>query len=313
MYKLIRFWHQNKNQIIKVLAVIVFIFLVIQVINLIMRKQNDKKIDDAKKVENQVTNVNNENNKGLVSEKSAVTGQEVSKSELKKSTNVIYSFVKYCNDKDLENAYNLLTEDCKQAMYNSLDSFNQAYYRNVFNGQKKNCTIENWVGDIYKVNLTDDILATGKDTGYSKQDYMTVEQIDGDYKLNINNYIGHTNINKTTTNDNITIQVISKDTYMDEEEYTIKVTNKNDEVLQLDTVNSAKSLYLEDSKGGKYSYYNHELTDQTLAVESGQTKELKIKFYSSYVSTKNINYMVFSNMVLKGDELSKGLEFRASL
>ena len=38
MYKLIRFWHQNKNQIIKVLAVIVFIFLVIQVINLIIKK-----------------------------------------------------------------------------------------------------------------------------------------------------------------------------------------------------------------------------------------------------------------------------------
>lgn len=313
MYKLIRFWHQNKNQIIKVLAVIVFIFLIIQVVNQVIRSQNKRKTEQFAKNKTEIVNTNTESNKGLISEKSAVTGESISETQLKKATDIIYEFVNYCNDKDLEKAYNLLSDDCKQAMYNSLDSFKQAYYMNVFNGQRKNCTFENWVGNTYKVDLTEDILATGKDTGYSKQDYMTVKQIDGEYKLNINNYIGHRDINETTTIDNITVQVLSKETYMDDEEYKIKVTNKTEDSLQLDTVSSVKTLYLEDSNGLQYPYYNHELTDQTLAVESGQTKELKIKFYSSYTSTKTINYMVFSNMIIKGEQLSKVIKFRAKV
>ena len=50
-----------------------------------------------------------------------------------------------------------------------------------------------------------------------------------------------------------------------------------------------------------------------LTVESGQTKEVTIKFYSSYVSTKNINYIVFSNIITNNGQLSGKLEFRASV
>lgn len=311
MYKLRRFWNQNKNQIIRIIAIIVFIFIIIQLMNYFARKNNENKISNNK---SNTIEINNEISKGLVSEKSAVTGNNVSKEQLKNATTVIDDFVSYCNQQDLENAYKLLTDECKEQMYTSLEAFKQAYYNDVFNGEKKICTIENWFGNTYKVDITEDILATGNANNiYSKQDYITVEKVNDEYKLNINNYIGYSQINKTTKKDNISMEVIGKNTYKEYEEYTIRVTNNTDSTIRLDNANNSKTLYLEDSKGVKYSYYNHELTEPILTVVAGQTKEVTIKFYSSYVSTKNIRCIVFSNIIVNNGQLSEKIEFRANV
>lgn len=315
MYKLIRFWNRNKNNIIKVLAIIIFIFLIIQLINGVVKSKNKEKLDNLEKnaKNNTITTNNNTVSKGLVSEKSAVTGKELSKTELQNATNLIYDFVDYCNKQDLESAYNLLTDECKQQLYPSLEIFKQAYYNDVFNGQQRNCTIENWIGNTYKVDIKEDILALGKDTGYSKQDYMTIKKVNDENKLNINNYIGYTEINKTTTKDNVSMKIVGKDTYKDEESYRIQVTNNTSDIMQLDTTTSTKTLFLEDSNQVKYYWYNHELTDATLTVAVGQTKEITIKFYSSYVSNKEIRYIVFSNIILKNGQITEGLNFRANV
>lgn len=312
MHKLRRFLNQNKNQIIKTIAIIVFIFIIIQLLNYLVKRNNKKELANIE--QNTTTVTNNEENKGLVSEQSAVTGKSISKEQLNSATTVINEFISFCNKQDLENAYNLLTDECKQQMYSSLETFKNAYYNNVFNGEKKICSIENWVGDTYKVNINEDLLATGKDNnGYSKQDYITAKKEDGEYKLNVNNYIGYSQINKTTTNNNISMQVLGKNTYKEYEEYTIKVTNNMESTIQLDDINSTKTLYLEDSKGSKYSYYNHELTKPMLTIEAGNTKEVTIKFYSSYVSTKDIKYIVFSNILTNNGQLSEKMEFRANV
>ena len=208
---------------------------------------------------------------------------------------------------------NYLQKTVKNQMYSNLETFKQSYYKNVFNGEKKNFTIENWVKNTYRVNITGDILATGKDDDYSKQDYITVKQVDDEYKLNINNYIGYSSINKKTTKNNISVNVISKNTYKDYEEYTINVTNNTENIVQLDNINNIDTLYLEDSKGVKYPYYNHELTTQSITVQPGESKDVTIKFYSSYVSTKKIEHIVFSNIILKNGQLSERTELVANI
>ena len=277
--------------------------------NLWARKNNNSEIENRQ----QNTTIVNENNSGVISEKSAVTGKEVSKQQLDNETTAINKFMEYCNNQDFENAYNMITEECKKQMYNSLDIFKQSYYKNVFNGEKKNFTIENWVKDTYRVNITGDVLATGNVDEYSKQDYITVKQVNGEYKLNINNYIGYTEINKKTTEKNISMEVIGKNTYKDYETYTFNVTNNTGSVMQLDNISNTESLYIEDSKGVKYPYYNHELTTPMITVSAGQTKEITIKFYSSYVSTKKIERIVFSNIMLKNGELGETVKFNANV
>ena len=309
MHKLRRFIYQNKYQILGVLGIIAFILIIIQLMNLWARKNNNSEIENRQ----QNTTIVNENNSGVISEKSAVTGKEVSKKQLDNETTAINKFMEYCNNQDFENAYNMITEECKKQMYNSLDVFKQSYYKNVFNGEKKNFTIENWVKDTYRVNITGDVLATGNVDEYSKQDYITVKQVNGEYKLNINNYIGYTEINKKTTEKNISIEVIGKNTYKDYETYTFNATNNTGSVMQLDNISNTESLYIEDSKGVKYPYYNHELTTPMITVSAGQTKEITIKFYSSYVSTKKIERIVFSKIMLKNGELGETVKFNANV
>ena len=309
MHNLRRFFYQNKYQIFGVIGIIVFILIIIQLMNLLAKKSNNDKL--ISKQQNTTNTI--ENNPGVISEKSAVTGQEVSKTQLNTETTAINKFMEYCNNQDFENAYNMITDDCKKQMYNSLDVFIQSYYKNVFNGEKKNFTIENWVKDTYRVNITGDILATGKVDDYSKQDYITVKDVNNECKLNINNYIGYTEINKKTTKDDITIDVIDKNTYKDYESYTISVINNTKSAIQLDNISNTDSLYIEDAKGVKYPYYNHELTVPMVTVQSKQTKEITIKFYSSYVSTKVIERIVFSNLMLRNGQLSDHMNFEADL
>lgn len=314
MHKLRKFFYDNKNKITKIGAFIIFLFIILQLLNKLAQIKNKESIENV--AASNTTNANNitqNDNKGLISNKSAVNGSEVSKENLKNATDTIYKFVDYCNKHEIEKAYNLITEECKQQMYPILDAFKNAYYGDVFNGKQRTCTIENWVGDIYKVRMGEDILSTGKNTGYAKEDYITIKKVDNEYKLNINNYIGTTKIEKTTTKDNITMEVLNKNTYKDFEEYTIKVTNKTNGIIKLDTTTSTKTTYIEDSNGRQYSYYSNELTDETLTFQRGQTAEVTIKFYSPYISTKSIKAIVFSNIIFNDNQLSDTIEFRANV
>lgn len=312
----IRLWYnQHRKKIWITVGIIAAVIVVIQLLNFfVSRSNNNEKTINMESSTDVISQIKNETNVDIESTQSAVSGQTVSTAKLKTATSVIGQFMEFCNEGNTEGAYNLLTDDCKNQMYNSLEAFEQAYYQDVFEGEEKIYSIENWVGDIYKVSITENMLATGKsNNGYSKQDYITVEEINGEYKLNINNYIGYTDVNKTTENNNIIINVISKNTYMDREEYTIKVTNNNKNAITLDGRNSIDSLYLEDTRGSHYSAYTHELTDPMLNLEPGQTKELTIKFYSRYVSNKIIDKIVFSSLIIYNNQGSDIIEFKANV
>ena len=109
------------------------------------------------------------------------------------------------------------------------------------------------------------------------------------------------------------MEVLSKNTYMEYEEYTINVTNQTEDVIVLDNRTDGKSLYLQDSKQNQYFSYNHELTEPMLTISSGETKEVTIRFYSSYISNKKIKYIVFLDLSLYNGQLSETIEFKAEV
>lgn len=311
----LKLWYNNhRKKIWVIVGIIAAVIICIQLLNYFVSRNNDNVTTNIYTSNDTTTQIENGTNINLESTQSAVSGQEVSKDKLESETTVIGKFMDSCNNGNIEEAYNLLTDECKEQMYNSLENFEQTYYQDVFEGQNKIYTVENWTGSTYKVDISEDILATGKsNNGYVKQDYITVKENNGEYKLNINNYIEHRDINKNTEKEDIIMNVISKNVYMDREEYTIRVTNNKDTAITLDGMSNAKSLYLEDSKGATYSAYTHELTSPMLNIESGETKELTIKFYSRYVSTKIIDDMVFSDLIVYNAQGSETIEFRANI
>ncbi len=310
---LIRYYHQNRKQIWRMILIILSAILLLQLINYLTIKKDEKNKENKE----EETMINTTNQITLTTQKSVVSGNKISKNKLQEEIQLIDQFISYCNQKELEKAYHMLTDKCKEQNYKTLEIFEQNYYNNVFEGENKSCMVENWVNDTYKVRLIEDILATGKSNdGYAKQDYITIEENEeGENKLNINNYIGYSQINKTTQKDNITVEVLDKNTYMEYEEYTMKITNQTENVIVLcdREREDVKTIYLKDSKANKYSSYLHELTQEEMTIEPEQTRQITIKFYSSYRETKKIEQLVFSDMVLKQEQRSEKIELRVDV
>lgn len=293
MYRFIRFFNQNKAKIIKVILVIALIIIIIQLMNHMIKVKNEKP--------KEVSNVENDilEDQALVSDKSSISGNKVQKDKLKSDTDIINDFFKYCNEQDINSAYNMLTDECKEEMFPIIEDFYNIYYSKIFDGETKSFSIENWTGSIYKVNIVGDILATGnvKDS-LSFQDYITVKEA----KLNINNYVGRKKVNRTTERENIKVTVQSIDTYMNYEKYNLIVENNSENTILLGDIKNPKSIYLLNDKDSKYYFYNNEISTDKLIIQSKYKNSITIKFMNAYNSTYKNKSLVFSNMIMNYDE-----------
>lgn len=295
-FRLRRWYNRNSKMIWRITVIIVFFIIMLQLFNYFEGRNNNIKdyiIDD---------NLTKEKYSDLyISDNKSVLSNDKISSSKYNSIEVINTFFDYCNDGKIEKAYELLTDECKKQMYPGVKDFKDNYYKIVFNGKKKSISIENWIGDTYKVQIVDNILATGKyDESSIRRDYITIINDDDDnYKLNINQYIDTFEINKSSIfNENLEINVEKRDVYMDYEVYTFKIKNNMDKPIMLDNLKNINSIYLEDKNSLKYYAYTHELSIGELLINQKETRTLKIKFYNKFSSSRKIESIIFSNVIL---------------
>lgn len=297
MYRLIRFYNQNRKQIWKIIGVILIIIFVLQLLNYSAKQK-------AKNQNNSTINNNNNllsyNNIDISTNKSVLSGNEISQQQ-QSSIKIIDEFFAYCNEQKIQEAYDLLTEECKEEMYSSIEIFDEMYYQKVLNGKKKNISVENWTGNIYKVTINDNFIATGEYSEENKmQDYITIK----DNKLNINSYVGRVIPDREKQKEDITIKIIRQDTYMNYITYTFEITNHSQKAILLDSLDNMDTMYIKDTNGTKYTAYSHELSHDNLLVDEGNQKQITIKYYSKFSSTKRIRNIVFSGFILDYNDSS---------
>lgn len=302
MHKIMRFYNQNRKAIWGFIIFVAFFIIILQLLNYFAKRNNERNLNSVNTVKNNKIQYNDIN---LESEKSALSGEKISERQ-QESIKEIDKFFSYCNEKNLPKAYNLLTEECKEEMYTTEESFQKNYYEQVFNGQKKNISVENWTSNIFKVKITDDYLSSGNYSSKNTiQDYITVEREDNEeYKLNINGYIGRTNQNKETEHKDIKIKAVEKNIYMDYTTYVFEITNNSYRTILLDDLKNIDSMYIQDDNKMKYSSYTHELSSGELQINPGEQRKIKIKYYSKYSSVKRITNIVFSKVILDYESYS---------
>ena len=300
-----RYYNQNRNRIWRVIIIIAFAFAILQLANTIAKNNNERKIREAtSQTRTQTTTASSKSNTVSSGESSSYISSSSSQtSETKAKISTIDQFVTYCNGQDLNSAYNMLTDSCKQEMFSNIDIFKNIYYDSTFENMQKEATIENWTNNTYLVKFTENALVTGKIATTKEEqkiDYITVvKDEENNYKLNINSYVGYTELSKSNKKDNVTIEVIGKHTYIEYETYVVKIINNSDEDVILDSLYNAEKLYIEDTKGVKYPAYTSEL-EGILNISAGHTRQINIKFFSSYSSSKKIRQLVFSDY-MKGN------------
>lgn len=295
MFRLRRWYNQNSTTIWKVTGFVVFLILLIQTLNYFAGRKNNIEYKPNKEspIQKQYTDVT------LSSEKSVLSDNKISEDQTE-SIQVINSFYNYCNKGEFQEAYKLLTDECKEEMYPKIKDFRLNYYNTVFNGEKKNISIENWYGNIYKVEICNDLLSTGiYDENSVKQEYIAVEEMKGnEYRININGYIGRRKINKTQNFlPNIDLTVQCKDIYMDYEIYTFKIKNNTNNKVLLDNLKDINSMYIIDRNNVKYFAYTHEMSLSELLINEREERVFKIKYYNKYGSNKQIDNIVFTKVI----------------
>jgi len=141
-----------------------------------------------------------------------------------------------------------------------------------------------------------DLLSTGQKDSMPIEDYYTIINEKGQYKLNISSYIGKKDINISNSQNNITVSIISKKIYMDYEIYEIKVENKTGNDLIFNTKENTKSMYIQDENELKYIAFLNEIADSEFEVINGSAKTFEIKFNRGYKPTISIEKIVFEDI-----------------
>ena len=285
----------NRYVIFMIIFAIILVFCVIQVINNFAKEQLKQKNANIQNVTNTETTHN--------PEKTVISGKDVTKPEQQKNENVIDTFIKYCNNNQVEQAYSLLSNDCKEEEFGDrLQNFKTSYVDKVFTS-KKNYSIQSWINKqytTYRVTISEDIMATGKTSLLqdSIEDYYTIVEENGQKKLNINSYIVREKINKENQVSNIKIEVIQKDIYREYEVYKVKVTNNTENTILLDSRQDTKSVYLEGDNNKKYQAFMYEVMDTKLVINKEQEKTMDIRFNKVYSNNIQMEKMVLEDIIL---------------
>lgn len=313
MHKLLRYYNQNKIKIWAVVLAIVLGYALLQVLNSAIANHNTEENNEQETTSNNVVSYRNES-------ESMVTGGRVSSTYSEQIGQVINQFFTYCVNHDPQRAYDMVSNNTKQVLYQTEELFEKNYYQNKFNGNKQ-FSFQSWSRTdtlyIYQVRIFDNMLATGQTSDNYIEEYVTIAVEEGSYKLNLNSYLGRKQISVKNEDENLSIQVVMVDRYLDYEVYTLNVQNKTDSNILLDTKRKTNSCYVVDSMGNKFEALLYENSDEDLEILPNEMKTIQIRFSDAYregLQIKSINFtdIVNSEEYLANNEI-QGNNFEVEL
>lgn len=297
MHNLIRMYNQNRIKIWIIVIGIIIAITLVQIINNAVKENNIEKNRNLIAQEQEKYN----NQKYTNESKSMVSGGVVSESKQNTYGNLIDEFFTYCINKEPEKAYDLLSSDCKKVLYPSEKIFEELYYNEKFNCNKK-YSFQSWSSSseyIYLVKIYDNMLATGKDnTSNYLQDYVTiVDEGNSNYKISISSFIEIEPIEKSVSKDGISILIKESYVYMDYQVFNIEVSNTTNNTISLVDYSNNKSLCATDINGIEFNALLNENTEEDFIISSQKKKNIKIKFSNSYRVGNGIQKIKFSNII----------------
>ena len=296
MRRLRVFYQNNKEKIWKVLGITILIFILVRIANYVAR------INYEEERRNYNNNINN--TISYTPSQSIISDTNVSKEKSEKDIDIIETFIEYCNNGQVSEAYQLLSEDCKNELFSTEEEFYNNYYKDIFT-EKKSYDVELWSSSgltTYKIKILSNIMASGSVSNEFIEDYYSIVVENGESKLNIKNFVNNVEINKTKSIENIDFNVLSKQYYIDYEIVEIEVKNNSDKKVVLDTKENTETVFIEDTSGVEYPWYGHEVADNLLEIESGQTRSLKIKFNKMYNPNRKDGSIHFEDIQIEGEK-----------
>ncbi len=269
------FWRKNKTKII----IALLIWLVIVIINYILKNINVE-ITPKTTYEPHTAIMDDSN----VPEKLQNPIEEL-----------ISKYINYCNNKEYENAYNMLSYDCKNQLYPNIEDF-KTYIDSVFD-EKKAYYIQDYSNEkdtyIYSVCIFEDMLATGL-TGSEVEYYeekFVIRNNNGNLELSIREYIGKQDVQNVYEDEYMKISIENMVQTYENQVYTVKITNRCEYPIVLANGSEAKEILL----GLKNESRNvKDLPRGGIVIYENQTKTYELKFTKFFDENETAQKLIFN-------------------
>lgn len=275
--KIKHFFRKNKKIIFVIVIVWLFIFFINQVLKLYTP---EPEIEDT--YEPHVSVID--------------SSQKVPEKYQTNIEDLIEEYVSYCNNNDFDKAYNMLSKDCKEYAYPTYEDFID--HLKIVMYTPKKYSIQNYsnLDDmyIYSISYTDDFLATGltnTEYSYTEEKMAFKENEDGQLEMSVGNFIKHENINLSTENEYLKINVKDRIVNYATEEYTVRFTNRtNYDIVISDYVEENEiTLSLSNEVRGAEQH-------EDIVLGSNETKDVKIIFSKYVDDNDSSNFINFNNI-----------------
>lgn len=314
MNKLARFYNQNRKGIWYLIIVVAFVIIIIQFFNSYYARRKEKENAIANSPKNQT--INKDRSEAMVQ------GSIASTERKKEYEEVIDSFLEYCSNGEIDKAYKLVANSCKEKLYPTQQAFEKKYYEANFDGNKI-YDFQLWSATkqtyIYLVKIYDNMLSSGV-SGEQEymQDYYSVIKEDNVYRISISSYVKHieygeeddddiSNIPSTNVDD-IKVSITGKDCYMDYEIYQINVANFSDNDILLDSLTTDDTIFVKDEKQVSFNAMTIELNQEELVVEKESSKNFEIKIARSYTSSLDVEKIIFSKVIKNYEQYKENIQ-----
>lgn len=297
MGKIIRWYNQNRRIIWQTIISIAVVIGLIQLLNFYYKMRSN---DKSSSTNNSTTTSNNKDIYTPV-----IGGEELKEENREDIVNPIESFLEFCNQGNIEQAYSMLSNDCIEKNFPTVEEFKEEYIEVLFS-TKKTYSIQSWINNekyhIYRIAIQEDYLSSGNAYGEEMEEYCTVVKENDEYKINVKSYIGTQEINKENKTNELEILVKNKEIYMDYEIYNMQIKNYSQNEIKLDSRETGDKVYGIDNNEVKYLAFIYEKVDSDLIVRPGETKEINIRIKKNYNLNNQINQLIFSDIILNNEE-----------
>lgn len=295
------FIKKNKTKILKVLKGLGLIILVSSAAGILFSQMLKNETEMA------------DNNKIYIPNKTVISGENIKQEEFIQQDNLIKTFVDYCNEQNFKEAYNLLSNECKQKEFPTFQKFKTNYCDLIFSTQK-NYNIQSWVNEgnysTYRVKFTEDFISTGDYNSAQKyEDYITIvtDKENNDRKLNVNGYIRTKQLDEITKTNLIEAKALSVDIYMEYVIYYLDIKNITNNDILLDNLKNGTTKMIGTNEA-TYKLNDLNLTIIDLIINANSKKEIKLMFNKQYGSNTNGDSIEFKKTITNYVEYRQNMD-----
>lgn len=233
-----------------------------------------------------------------------ITGDEIKSIKTKNTLEEkINGYMDACGNRDYQTAYDMLSDECKEICFKKNISFFKEYIDSIYD-KNKVYSIQDYSNKnnvyVYKVTISEDILASGLNNGDSEVKYeekIVVTKDGDDYKLAIRGFINAKDLEIVSENSDMKIFIKKIVTYYDTVTYTVEVKNNSESIIMLQKDGEGSSVLLSldgDLRKTKLDNYGN----NDIVIYQGNTKSFDLTFSKYFDEDRNITELIFNRVRL---------------